>query len=628
MTDTVASPIPTDLHRNQPCVRYRLAPTDLAGHRCEVSVTIQSPAPDGQMVSLPAWIPGSYLVREFARQIEHIEASCDGQPVALSKLDKNTWRAAPCAGPLMITCVIYAWDLSVRASHLDETHGFFNGTSLFLQVHGQENMPCLLELAAPPAGSVAADWKVYTSLPEATGEPGAAERHGFGLYRAPDYDALLDHPIEMGTPHVAHFTAHGAEHEMVFTGLVPGLDLQRIVEDTRRICEAQIAFFEPETRRAPFLDSAQRYVFMTMVTGDAYGGLEHRASTALMAARGDLPVIGKPEQSDGYRTFLGLVSHEYFHTWNVKRIKPAVFAPYDLAQENYTRLLWVFEGFTSYYDDLMLLRSGCINTTDYLRLLAKTVSGVLRAPGRLKQSVAESSFDAWTRYYRQDENSPNALVSYYTKGSLVALGLDLTIRQASDGERSLDDVMRLMWQRYGRDFYQGAVRGVAEDELPALILEATGVEATDFIQRYAEGREDVPVAELLATQGIGTEWKAASQTPSLDVRTRNQGTDVVLATVYEGGAAHLGGLSAQDVLVAIDGIRVTASPGLEPVLARYSAEDLVRVHVFRRDELREFQVRLATPQALECTFTPDADRPAHATWPEGAVTEAQAAVAT
>src|SRR5690606_32379626 len=170
-----------------------------------------------------------------------------------------------------------------------------------------------------------AAWTVHTSLPPASGEPGAAKDHGFGLYRAPDYDALLDHPIEMGTPQVIRFTAHGAEHEMVFTGVIPGLDLQRIADDTRRICEAQIAFFEPQTRKAPFLDSAQRYVFMTMVTGDAYGGLEHRASTALMAARSDLPVIGKPEQSEGYRTFLGLVSHEYFHTWNVKRIKPAVF---------------------------------------------------------------------------------------------------------------------------------------------------------------------------------------------------------------------------------------------------------------------------------------------------------------
>ena len=206
---------------------------------------------------------------------------------------------------------------------------------------------------------------MHTSLPEARGLPGAARRHGFGLYRAPDYDALIDHPVEMGTPQVVSFTAHGAEHELVFTGVAPKLDLARIADDVRRICETQIAFFEPRTRHAPFLDSADRYVFMTMVTNDGYGGLEHRASTALMTARKDLPVLGQQGQGEGYRGFLGLVSHEYFHTWNVKRIKPAAFAPYDLSQPDLTRLLWVFEGFTSYYDDLLLLRSGAITQADY-----------------------------------------------------------------------------------------------------------------------------------------------------------------------------------------------------------------------------------------------------------------------
>ena len=442
------------------------------------------PAADGQRLSLPAWIPGSYLIRDFSRQIESLAAYSGARRVAVNKLDNHTWQAAPCDGPLRVEYEVYAWDLSVRGAHLDETHGFFNGTSVFLRVHGQEQLPCLVDLA-PPRGIEG--WTVHTSLPEARGLPGAARRHGFGLYRAPDYDALIDHPVEMGTPQVVSFTAHGAEHELVFTGVAPKLDLARIADDVRRICETQIAFFEPRTRRAPFLDSADRYVFMTMVTNDGYGGLEHRASTALMTARKDLPVLGQQGQGEGYRGFLGLVSHEYFHTWNVKRIKPAAFAPYDLSQPDLTRLLWVFEGFTSYYDDLLLLRSGAITQADYLRLLAKTITGVARTPGRLKQSVAESSFDAWTRYYKQDENSPNALVSYYTKGSLVALGLDLLIRQETAGARSLDDVMRLLWQRHGRDFYQGRPQGLAEDGLPALIREATGVDARRFIARHAYG---------------------------------------------------------------------------------------------------------------------------------------------
>src|SRR3569623_474546 len=216
-----------------------------------------------------------------------------------------------------------------------------------------------------------------------------------------------------------------------------------------------------------------RYVFMTLAVGDGYGGLEHRASTALICSRGDLPVQGSKEMSDGYRTYLGLCSHEYFHTWNVKRIKPAAFAPYDLQAEAYTTLLWLFEGFTSYYDDLMLVRGGVIEQADYCKLLAKTVNGVLRGGGRSKQSVAESSFDAWIKNYRQDENAPNAIVSYYTKGSLVALALDLAIRAQTSNRKSLADVMRLLWQRFGRDFYRGKPVGVDEGEVAALIAEAT-----------------------------------------------------------------------------------------------------------------------------------------------------------
>jgi predicted metalloprotease with PDZ domain len=580
-------------------VIYRLQPYDPAGHRFQVILTIQTPDPRGQSLSLPAWIPGSYLIRDFSRQIETLQAHAAGRAVPVVKTDNHTWKAAATEGPLTVEYTVYAWDLSVRGAHLDETHGFFNGTSVFLSVDGQADLPCLVELLPPPGID---DWKVYTALPEARGIKGAARRHGFGLYHAPDYDALIDHPVEMGTPQVARFYAHGAEHELVFTGVIPRLDLARIAADVQRICETQIAFFEPHTRRAPFLDSSDRYVFMTMVTGDGYGGLEHRASTALMTARKDLPVKGQIGQGEGYRTFLGLVSHEYFHTWNVKRIKPAAFAPYDLARPALTRLLWVFEGYTSYYDDLFLLRSGTITQADYLRLLGKTITSVARTPGRTKQSVAESSFDAWTRYYKQDENSTNAIVSYYTKGALVALALDLLLRRKSDGRHSLDDVMRLLWQRYGRDFYQGAPRGIPEDALPGLIREATGVDVRAFIARYADGRADPPLAELLADHGITLQWKPTSNLPSLDARTRKQGDAIALASVTEGGAAHAGGLSAGDVLVAIDGLRVDAPAGLEILLSQYRPGDRVIVHVFRRDELRAFRVRLAAQPALDCVL--------------------------
>jgi predicted metalloprotease with PDZ domain len=583
---------------NRKPLLYSLEPLDLSGHRLRATVRIAEPDPRGQIVSLPAWIPGSYLIRDFSRHIEHISARSGKQPVTLTKLDNHRWRVAPCAGPLTITTVIYAWDLSVRGAHLDETHCFLNGTSAFLEVHGQQEHPCRLTLLPPPKP---VSWRVFTSMPQYTRANSAQGRNGFGTYFVDNYDALIDHPVEMGNPEVIKFDACGAQHEMVFTGLIPNLDLKRIAQDVKKICEAQIRFFEPDTARVPFLDSATKYVFMTMVTGDAYGGLEHRASTALMASRKDLPTLGHDKAPEGYQTFLGLVSHEYFHTWHVKRIKPAAFAPYKLSSESHTRLLWIFEGFTSYYDDLFLLRSGVIDRPTYLKTLGKQIASVHNTPGQRKQSVAESSFDAWTRYYKQDENATNAIISYYTKGSLVALALDLTIRQATNQQRSLDDVMRLLWERYGRDFYQGNPIGLSEKGFPQLVRDATGVDVSDEINRWAYGCDDLPLKHLLSTQGILLEWKAANTRPSLDLRTRKQGEHLSIAAVLEGGAAHAAGLSAHDTLVAIDGVRVDAeSNTLERILASYQPGQTIQVHVFRRDELRCFELTLASPPQAEC----------------------------
>lgn len=563
-------------------VRYSIVPKDLAGHVFQITLEVAQPDPAGQCLSLPAWIPGSYMVRDFARNIICISATCHGKQVVLNKIDKHSWQAAACSAALTITYEVYAWDLSVRTAHLDQSHGFFNGTSVFLQVVGQEMSPHVVDIQRP-AEPACKSWRVATSLPELK-----ARRYGFGTYRAENYDALIDHPVEMGDFALASFEAHGVSHDFVVSGRVPNIDLDRIIADVKKICESQIAFFEPGSKRAPM----QRYVFMTMVVGDGYGGLEHRASTALICNRNDLPVKHQAEMNDGYRSFLGLCSHEYFHTWNVKRIKPAAFAHYDLSRENYTSLLWLFEGFTSYYDDLMLVRSGTIDEAAYFKLLAKTINGVLRGSGRTKQSVAESSFDAWTKYYRQDENSPNAIVSYYTKGSLVALALDLTLRAETAGKKSLDDVMRALWQQYGRDFYQKALtgqqQGLAENEIVALITEATGVNTKRFMDKYVRGTEDLPLTKLLAGFGMVLSDERKTTKVALGVRVSKDGADCKLANVYEGCAAHQAGLSAGDILIAINGLRVTAADaadGLANALARYTVGEAVQVHAFRRDEL-------------------------------------------
>ena len=572
---------------DSPPVRYTIVPARPEAHLFEVTCTVADPDPAGQIFRLPAWIPGSYMIREFARNIVSLRAESGGEPVGVEKLDKHSWRTAklPPRSALTVSYEVYAWDLSVRAAHLDPTHGFFNGTSVFLAVEGRTERPCLVDIRAP-AEPAARDWKVATTLPRATGETGAAAPRGFGLYRAANYDELVDHPVEMGCFTHATFDAAGVSHEIALTGR-HDCDIGRLCADLARICEWQIGLFGAP---AP----VDRYLFLVMVVGNGYGGLEHRASTALLTSRGDLPHVGMTDLTDGYKSFLGLCSHEYFHTWNIKRIKPAAFTPYDFANENYTRLLWAFEGFTSYYDDLALARSGVIAIEDYLGLLGKTVSNVLRGSGRLKQSVAESSFDAWIKYYRQDENAPNAIVSYYAKGALIALALDLQLRAASRGSASLDDVMRLLWQRHGQTGL-----GVEEDGLFALVEEVgetgrkgAGRKLARWLRDAVEGTEDLPLADLLKPFGVEYRAEASGKGPSLGVKFAGSNGDAKLASVYDAGPAQSAGLSAGDALVAIDGLKVTAA-SVDAQLARKKAGDRIEIHAFRRDELMRFDVELA-----------------------------------
>lgn len=587
-------------------VHYSVFPKDPAAHIFEVHCTIAEPDPEGQRVSLPAWIPGSYMIRDFAKNIVRLSAGTANGPVAATKSDKSSWRCAPCAGPLTLIYEVYAWELSVRAAHLDPTHAYFNGTSLFLKVHGQDAGPCTVDIEAP-AGEGYSSWRVATTLPRA-----GAEDFGFGRYRAADYDELVDHPVEIGDFAHAVFETAGVPHHVVIYGRQRA-DLARLTRDLQRICETHIALFGE-------LPPMERYLFLVTAVGDAYGGLEHRSSCSLICRRDDLPRRGQDAVSEGYRTFLGLCSHEYFHTWNVKRIKPQAFMPYDLTCENYTRQLWAFEGFTSYYDDLGLLRSGLIDLNSYLELLGQTATRVWRSPGRFKQSVADSSFEAWTKFYRQDENAPNAIVSYYTKGAVVALALDLSLRRASDGEHSLDDLMRLLWTRYGRPG-----EGVPEDGIEALVNELAGEDMSGFFARYVYGTEDPPLPELLREIGIdfalrpaegaddkgGRPAKSQSATPRAVLGARSGNGEAVLSQVFDGGPAQKAGLAAGDTVIAVEGLRVNGA-GLEKSIAGYPVGSTVEIHAFRRDELMRFAVRLDAAPADTCVFSPQPEAPAEA----------------
>lgn len=816
-------------------IHYSIFPVDPGAHLFEIALWIAEPDPAGQVLSLPTWIPGSYLIREFARHIDRVSAfslpcwvplptqgtvltepiaqdvepaesdsrsdtgsasrknkgtstaqhlgkdtnllhtdaddhanvwlhtnmhtgtmpgsrtyvniqtnTCTDRsaghpkpadnativsegpvtgerifsngatchpmsealnavtmlasPVDIQKRNKNSWRCAPLSeagNGLLLRYRVYAWDLSVRAAHLDESHGFFNGSSVFLCVRGQERRPCTVDIH-PPAGVRYSDWHVATTLPfvEASDDAGSEDAHRsaakgtrcartapvrlhdeqhqtkrrqalassvpahserpvkttgvrrsiesaaetivqgkirtvatqgnkigsyqplaplgrFGRYRACDYDELVDHPVEMGRFQWASFEVYGCRHDIAITGRAE-VDFDRLIRDLKPICQAQIELFEPRTLRAP----VKRYLFMTMVVGDGYGGLEHRASTALVCSRNDLPWPGMQGTPDGYRTFLGLASHEYFHTWHVKRIKPARFDPYDLDRENYTQLLWVFEGFTSYYDDLMLVRSGVIDQSAYLKLLEQNIRRVAGNPGRFMQSVAESSHDAWIKYYRSDENTNNTVSSYYVKGALVALCLDLAIRAKTDSRHSLDDVMRLMWQRYGRDFYetQGSGRGVAEDEMPALIKEATGLNLSRQIKAWAYGTEELPLARCLKPFGLKLSVSPNTlNQASLGAKTTLRNGELTIVSAERGGPVSNAGLSSGDTLVAIDGLRATEA-GLKTLLTRSRPDDVVSVVAFRRDELISTTVRLAPAPGELTLSTADERNEARSAW--------------
>ena len=582
-------------------ITYTIRAANPEAHLFDVELVVENPSSQ-QVLSLPTWIPGSYLIREFSKNIVQIAASGDEGTVKLHRVDKRTWQAESCSGALVVKMQVYAWDLSVRTAHLDQTHGFFNPTSTCLKVHGQEESPCRVVLQAPdrPYGK---EWKLATAMRRVSGS-----RWGFGTFEVDNYDELLDHPVEMGTFETLEFEVCGVPHAIVLTGRCD-YDAERLVADVSAICSRQIKFFgEP----APM----DRYLFLTMVVEDGYGGLEHRWSTALICRRDSLPQRGDDKPTDGYRTFLGLVSHEYFHSWNVKRIKPDAFTPYDLARENYTTLLWVFEGFTSYYDDMMLLRSERIDLNSYLELLGRTATRVWRSPGRFVQSVADSSFDAWVKFYRQDANSPNAIISYYTKGALIALCIDLMLIEGSNGKVSLDDVMWALWERHGQ-----TGEGVTEEGVEALISEIAGVDMGDFFDSVIRTPGDVPVAKCLAAVGVETHFRPAlsqgdkggkpagtREVPSGDLGARlsSSGPGVKVGSVRMEGPAQRAGLAAGDIIMAWAGRRATVDY-INKALRRAIPGDTVEMHVFRREQLMTLTVTLDSPPQTTVYFTAKID---------------------
>ncbi|MDT7523248.1 peptidase M61 [Rhodoferax sp. TBRC 17198] len=534
-------------------VHYRIEVPDVHSHLFTVQMTVASPA-STQTLRLPAWIPGSYLLREFAKHLQQLECRQGGKRIPVTQLDKATWQVSCRAGlPLEVSYEVYAFDASVRTAWLDAQRGFFNGTSLCLQVPEAAAEPHTLDIA-PVSGTT--DWQLATGLSAVT-----IDKAGFGLYHAPDYDTLVDCPVEMGPFWSGSFEVFGIPHRFVVAGAPPSFDGELLLADTRAICEAEMRFWHGSALEQYQKDSSSRnkdeapspipfknYVFMLAAVHDGYGGLEHKNSTALICNRKDLPRLPRTtlaptthKQPEGYTTLLGLISHEYFHTWNVKRLRPAELATYDYRAENYTELLWFFEGFTSYYDDLLLRRAKRIDNAAYLKLLSKTINQVQQTPGRLVQSVAQSSFDAWVKYYRQDENTANATVSYYTKGSLVGLCLDLTLR--AEGKTHLDAVMRGLWTRC-------AGGPMTEADLLAVLQDLGGRSFAKDLARWVHSTKDLPVPELLEQHGVQVNREPDQAAQQLGLRVKESG-GLFIQQVLRGGAAEKAGFAAGDEWLAV-----------------------------------------------------------------------------
>jgi len=581
-------------------MRYRVSMPEPHGHLFHVEFSVPRPG-EALMVGLPVWTPGSYLVREYARHVEGLTAEDGaGRPITVERLDKHRFRiAARGADEVTLRYRVYAHDLTVRTCHLDGSHGYFNGAALLLYAEGREREELLLEIV-PPDG-----WRVATALAPAPGGREPFQDHdaeggggaGRWLFSARDYDELVDSPVEIGRHELVRFDAGGRPHALALWGRAAGaLDPARLAADAARIVE----YFARLMGGLPYL----RYVFIVHLHPTARGGLEHAASTTLLLKRsGFFP-------RDAYEETLALFAHEFFHVWNVKALRPAALVPYDYGREQYTRLLWWFEGVTSYFDALAVVRAGLGEPKRYLKHLGEELTALARQPGAAKMSLEEASLNAWVKHYRPDENSPNSAVSYYQKGELVALALDLALRRAGG---SLDELVRALVERH-------AARGLPEDGVERAMAERLGaVAARELFDRFVRGTAPLDLdltqvglavrrrrAQGFDDKGGGPAKPDDRPTPGWLGAALADGPKLKVSSVREGGPAWRSGLYADDEIVAEGGFRVDRA-ALWDRLCERGPTGALRLTVFRRDELIEVEVPLADPPEDTVWIEPIAD---------------------
>jgi len=587
----------THLHPSQPIAAphllYRVAMPEPTNHLFEITLSISAWEADVLDLKFPVWTPGSYLVREYAKQVQALSAiDADGRSLPVVKRAKNHWQvntrtlsrphsadrsadqdssdrasdtvARPADRPasLQIHYRLFAHELTVRTNHLDATHGYFNGAATFFRIPGLEQQPIDLEIIPPDPA-----WKIATTLPQIHNNP--------PRYQALNFDTLVDSPVEVGLHEAIAFTALGKSHEFVVWGRGNG-NLTQIAADTTKLIECEAAMFGNEL---PY----ERYLFLLHLSAGGYGGLEHKDSCSL-----NYPRLGLRDR-EKYERFMQLVAHEFFHLWNVKRLRPKALEVFDYDRENYTTSLWFCEGVTSYYDVLFPLWAEVYGLKSFLTSLSKDITRYFMTPGRLVQPLSESSWDAWIKLYRRDSNSDNSQISYYLKGMMVALMLDLKIRLETKHARSLDDVVRSLWEKFGKPEI-----GYTPEELLAECEAIAACDLSHFFDRYLHSTDELPLNDYLEPFGLMITAKP-TDTPHFGARlAADENSRVMVQFVEIGSPAQQAGIDPDDHILAIDGLRLTIEQW-EQRLQDYKPGETIAVSLFHGDELLERHVTLGEP---------------------------------
>ncbi|PSF38168.1 peptidase M61 [Aphanothece hegewaldii CCALA 016] len=555
----------TEPTQTRPVVSYQVGMSEPTSHLFEVTLQISGWSDDVLDLKMAVWTPGSYLVREYSRHVQDFSVKGQ-QALKHRKCSKNHWQVETNnQSEITVQYRVFANELTVRTNHLDATHGYFNGAALFLFVPELVKQSVTVTIIPPQN-----EWQVTTSLPSVDGKE--------NTFIAKDFNTLVDSPFEVGIHQKYDFEVLGIPHQLAIWGQ-GNVNVERLIRDTRNIIATEARMFGG----LPY----ERYIFLLHLSKNSYGGLEHKESCTLIYSRFGF------RARDKYNNFIQLVAHEFFHLWNVKRIRPKALEVFDYEQENYTNALWFCEGVTSYYDIVFPMRAGIYDSKTFLDLLSKEISRYLSIAGRKVQPVSESSFDAWIKLYRRDANSDNSQISYYLKGELIAMMLDLLIRQRHNNQRSFDDVMRIMWEKYGK-----LEIGYTDEELKNVIESVAETDLSDFYIRFILGVEELPFEEYLEPFGI--QLKSVyddERVPLLGIKVNSENGKEIIKFVEIGSPSQIAGINTEDELLAIDGFRVSGDQ-ISDRLKDYQENDIIQITVFHQDELRTLPVKLAASQPL------------------------------